>query len=360
MRDGAPDAILSTAAGWSCSVSSWKGATLLAASVPVTDGTFSAKDDQEVPERVTLTVPRYAEGFDWLPKSNTDHPLARFGQQLWIAVTVHSGTSSWQTRLGRFIIQSTAQSDDGGSIDVEAVGILQAAKDARLRHATSPASGATIASEFRRLMPGGIPVTFTASDRSCPTSFAWDEDRLGALYDLADACPARILTNGDGVVQVLPPLGATPTVVLTLTDGEGGVVMAAPQDDSRDGAYNVCVVRSADTDSTTHDGVLAVVETTAGPFGVATYGEVVRYYSSPLVTTGTQGVSAGTSLLATSQRRSRTQRVVMPPDPRVEIGDGVQLTYDGDTYEGWVIGVDGLSLVQKSSPSPMVLTVGLA
>ena len=219
-------------------------------------------------------------------------------------------------------------------------------------------SSAPLASEFRRLMPGGIPVIVDGpTDRDCPSSFAWDEDRLAALYDLADAWPARILTDGDGAVRVLSPLGGTPDVVLTLTDGVGGVVMSAPQEDTRDECYNAVVARAASTDGPTRDGIWAEQRVESGPYAVGTYGVVRRFYSSPVIETESQAQSAARAILEDAQRPSRTLRVTMPADPRPEIGDGVSVTFDGVTSEGWVLDVD-LPLIGTSGA--MTMTVGLS
>lgn len=362
MRAGPDAVVLATSAGWRPRVSSWLNGALLADDVPVVDGRVSWASGQQVPERLSLTVPRFSPGWDWLPGVDTEHPLARFGQELWVDLVVTASRSrEWVTRLGRFRVQSWESVDDDGAVQVECVGVLQRAADDRLPTPTAPAVLATFESEFRRLMPGGIPVVVDAAvvDRAVPTSFAWDEDRLAALYEIADAWPARVLTDADGVVQVLPPLGEVPDVVLTLTDGEGGVVMAAPQEDTRDGAYNAVVARAADTDGVDRSGVWAEAQVTTGPFAVSRYGVVRRFFASPLITTTSQALASARTILADAQRPSRTIRVQMPPDPRPEIGDGVSVTRGGVTRDGWVMGVE-MPLVQGPSPAPMVLTVGLA
>ena len=341
-------------------VSSWLGSTCLAQDVPISGAALSASRSQEVPERLTLSVPARTAGGSWVPGLDPAHPLARFGQRLAVDVVMTASRSrSWRVSLGWFQIQSWQESDDGGKVEVDAAGILQRVADDRLVTATAPPSGATFASEFRRLMSGGIPVAVDAGlvDRACPASFQWDEDRLGALYDLADAWPARILTDGDGIVRVLPPLPATPTPVLTWQNGEGGVLMSAPAGDTRDGVFTSVVARSSATDAANRAPVQ--VEATAGDsqYAAGVYGAVRRFYSSPLITTAAEATAAATAILADSLRPARQLKVTLPPDPRVELGDPVRTIWDGVTRDGWV---EDYAMPLTIGGGAMSVTVGLA
>lgn len=358
MRAGPSDAILAGAVGWAPVVSSWLGSTCLAQDVPISGAALSASRSQEVPERLTLSVPARTAGGSWVPGLDPAHPLARFGQRLAVDVVMTASRSrSWRVSLGWFQIQSWQESNDGGKVEVDAAGILQRVADDRLVTATAPPSGSTFASEFRRLMSGGIPVAVDAGlvDRACPASFQWDEDRLGALYDLADAWPARILTGGDGIVRVLPPLPATPTPVLTWTDGQGGVLMSAPASDTRDGIYTSVVVRSSATDAANRAAVTATA-TATGVYG-DTYGPVRKFFSSPLITTDAQAQATAATMLADSLRPARQVTVTLPPDPRVEVGDAVRTVWDGVTRDGWVL---GYTLPLTATGGAMTVTVGLA
>ena len=360
MRAGAPSKVLATSAGWAPIVASWLGSTLLAADVPILSGRQTVQGSQMVPERVTLTVPAVADGRSWVPGEDPTHPLARFGQRLAIDVNVTASRArSWRSQLGWFQVQDWSESADGATVDVECVGLLQRPSDDRLPAPSSPASGSTFVSEFRRLMSGGIPVSIDAAlvDRACPLSFAWAEDRLGALYDLADAWPARILTGGDGIVRVLPPLPDTPTPVLTWTDGQGGVLMSAPASDTRDGIYTSVVVRSSATDATNRVPVQAEAFAGQVEYQSDTYGVVRKFYSSPLIATDAQAQATAQTMLADSLRPARQITVTLPPDPRVELGDAVSTVWDGVTRDGWVV---GYTMPLTATGGAMTVTVGLA
>ncbi len=129
--------------------------------------------------------------------------------------------------IGKMILPAPAEqlrpvpgndlADDESTVKVTAKGLLQIPADDDFAAPEQPRPAGTFASEFRRLMSAGIGVSIDPAlvDRACPGGFVWEQDRLTALYDLADAWPARILTGADGIVNVRPPLGVVPIPVVT-------------------------------------------------------------------------------------------------------------------------------------------------
>lgn len=362
MRDGPDPAVLAGAFIMRTHVSSWLGTTLLAADVPVLSGMVSVDGSRQVPESATLTVPRFASDGasmrDWFPDLPT-HPLARYGQWLDIGVEVRSTLTqdSWVVGLGRFPIQGWDLLDSEDQVRVECSGMLQRVLDARFRRPEVPRSDGTLGSEFARLMVDGIPVEISTdlSDRAVPQSFQWDEDRLGALYDIADAWPARVRVDEHGTCRVLPPLDPIPSPVLTLKDGDRGTVITAPTSDTRDGIPNVIVFRGSATDDPARTPITAVARISEGPLAPDSYGEVVEYYSSPLVTTLLQAQKAAATRLANATRPARQRVVSCVPDPRIELDDPVRVIR-GDAHDlGYVVGYD-LSLMGDA----MTVRVGVA
>lgn len=378
MRDGPDLGVLAGAFRWSPIVSAWKGTTLLAARVPVASGRLSANASQEVPERLTFTVPDRAPETgggphrSWVPE-DPDHPLGQYGQWVQVDIRVRSSVRpvEWITRLGRFQIQDWDHDDIAREVRVECVGMLQRPLDARFRVPESPRVDGTFASEFRRLMVPGVPVEIdpALSDRPVPQSFQWQEDRLSALYEIADAWPARLRMDDAGTVRVLPPLPDQPDPVLILTEGERGTVIGAPRRASRDGVYNVVVARSSRTDDPSSAPLQAVRVVQYGPLAPERYGEVVKFWSSPLASTVEQLDASAATMLANSVRPAIRQRVTTVPDPRIELDDAVQLvrgvtakttvrrTENATVTRGWVVGYD---LPLTVEDGPMTITVGVA
>jgi hypothetical protein len=365
MREGATSQVLAGAPGWAPSVSSWLGGDVLAEDVPLVDGSLQVDVTQQIPERVTITVPEQVDGFSWVPGDDPYHPLAKFGQYLDISVTVTSPVSGTdaETRLGRFQIQDWTHDDLAGVVQVECVGLLQRPDDDRFLTPQVPRSGETFASLLARLVGGGMPVVFDAAlvDRAVPTSFQWGEDRLGALYEIADAWPARLRVDEYGQLQVLAPLPDVPAPVLSFTDGLGGTVVSAPTSGTRDNVYNVVVARSSVTDDPAHAPVQGVAMVTSGPFSaLGPYGRVVRFWSSPLATTTAQLTKAAQSLLASSLRPARQRVVTCAPDPRIELDDPVEVVTGVSVKRGTrrIVASGRLDPVEVADTSNAVRQVG--
>lgn len=337
VRVGAPDEVLSGSPQWEPRVWSWLGASLTTSTpVPVLSGRLAVDVTAAVPERLTLTVPRYADGVDWHPGDDPVHPLARYGQELQVSIVVAAGvptggTDQWETRLGRFLIVGWDEAEDG-AIRVEAVGRLRRLEDDQLAAPTQPAPGATLASEARRLMPVGMSVAIDPAlvDRVCPSGMTWSASRLEALQGIADAWPARLRTDEWGQVALSAPLPDVPSPVVTLRTGERGTVVHALRSDTRDGSYNEVVATSSASGA---EGVHAVAQVTSGPMAVTgPYGVVTRRWSSPLVQTRAQAEASARTILARSVLPTRRLPVTCAPDPRLDVDDPVEVLH-GDLVE---------------------------
>lgn len=350
MRPGASDEVMSGSVGWRCVVSSWLGGRLLAADVPVVSGRMVWRGDADVPESVTLRVPRYAPARgesllrDWRPGSDTEHPLAGYGQTLDISVVVTSAATGVETatRLGRVLVDDWDGDDE---IEVHASGLLTHTVTSRLTSPVQPVG--SLASEARRLVPAGMGVSIDPAlvDRACPRAMVWSAERRKALGEIADAWPALIRSDAWGQVVFRPPLPEVPVPLYTLRDGERGTLVGAPRSFTRDGAYNEVVARSS---APGVEGVQAVAQVTSGPMAVGgPYGVVTKEWASPLIETIPQAAASARTMLANSQRPATILPVTCAPDPRYELDDPVQIVRDGGSFDrdaerywGWVVGVD--------------------
>lgn len=336
--------ILAGAAGWAPTGASWLDGQLLAASIPIISGRLSAVTTSKVPESVSFVVPEVVDGFSWVPDSPT-HPLARFGQQIDLGIDVVSPITGdinhW--RLGRFMVHDWAHDDLARTVTVSCIGLLSRAQEARFLIPEVPRSGGTLGSEFRRLMVPGVPVWIDGglTDRPCPQSFQWQQERIDALFDIADAWPARLRTDRWGTVNLLAPLPAVPDPIWHLTDGEGGTLVSAPRSDTRDGLFNVVVVTSSATDTTAMSPIRAVAQVTTGPLAVTDdgtgYGRVVKYFASPIIVTQGQAQATADTMRTEASRPAVTVTVHCVPDPRIGIDDAIAVTRGADMFWGYVI-----------------------
>ena len=331
-RPKIPAEALSSAFSWEARVDSWLGQTWLGR-VPVKAGSVTWTTSQQVQGTLSLTVPRIGavsqdEGArDWTPLA-PDSPLATMGQVLHVQVTVASlvSTDRWDIPLGRFLITQW----EVGATDIRITGksLFQHLEDDRLTSPTVPYSGGTLASELRRLVGGhmGVIVSDALTNRPCP-SMSWGESRIDAIYEIADAWPARLREGPDGVLYVLPPVPAiTERPETTLTDGEAGTVIGVTRQGSRAGIFNRIVARGQEQDDAGQPRFQAIIDQTTGPLRTSgPYGIVTKFFSSPLITSKQAALNSATTMLATSVRQKTTVPVTHAPNPTLALDTPVEL-----------------------------------
>lgn len=340
-RPQIPDEVLRHGFSWQARVDSWLGGWWLG-QVPVKSGSVTWTSGQQVQGSLSLTVPRVGaaaedeDSRDWAPTAD-DSPLAAMGQTLHVSVTVGSLVTQdrWDVPLGRFLI--TQWDVDSSGVRVTGKSLLQRLEDDRLISPTTPARGGTLASELRRLVGGhmGVIVDEDLADRACP-SMTWGESRIDAVYEIADAWPARLREGPDGVLYALPPVPApTSRPARSLTDGQDGTVIGVTRQGGRSGVYNRVVTRGQEQDDAGFPRFQQVADQTEGPMRVdGPYGVVTKFFSSPLITDNNVAWRTAVTMLATSIRKQRTVPVTHAPDPTLTLDTPVELvTHDVDTAQ---------------------------
>lgn len=312
-------------------VQSWLGDQLLADDVPVTAGAEDSDRSLRVPERVTLTVPKMANGINWTPTED-DSPLAANGQVLKISLGIGKGVdgTEWFQR-GEFLIEEVAEDDQ--TLQVTCVGLLTLIDEANFVAPYQPVGSMT--TTVRDLIEPALTADLDSapSDRSVPVSaINWDSDRLGALLDLLDAWPAVPRMNELGYLEILPDTVPTAlNAVRSFTNGAGGTVITATGSSSRDGGFNVVVATGYAADGTE---LRAISYLGSGPWaygsGTANPLPVPFGYSSPLLTTYAQCQAAADTVLRRKAREAvlQTYTVTAVPDPTIQLGDPVLVTSD--------------------------------
>jgi hypothetical protein len=311
-----------------CRVQAWRDGRLLAASVPVASGQLTGDRSLAVPEEVRLTVPTSVDGFRWDPLREDD-PLAPYGSRLRVAVGVQLANRKYEwLRRGEFLVTDVVR--DGDSVNVTAPSILQLVAEARLVTPLQPKSGDTLKRLARRLVEPGLPVKFDDAlvDRAVPvSSLQWDDDRLGALQELAAAWPARLRMHRDGYLLFEPDTDPDPTDYVADSQGAIDRTTAAT---GRDGGVNCVVARGTAADGTqvqgvAYDTVSASPTRYRGPFSPY---PVPQFFDSPLLTTVAQCQAAATTIMR--KRRRAVARAItqdMTPAPMLELGDVIR-TFD--------------------------------
>jgi hypothetical protein len=350
-----PDDVAAVLAGgsfvYSLRVESWLDGELLAEDVPVVTGSEEVDRSLAVPERVTLTVPRERDGFDWTPHDLTPaHPLAANGQRLRVllGVGVGNGVTEWFQR-GEFLIYESAA--DGPTVSVTAVGLLYLISEARLVSPYQPSG--TLVSTLRGLVEPALTITVDGAltNRSVPSGVNYDEDRLGAVGELLDAWPAQARVVSDGYLLVEPVTTPTVPVLVLTSDGDTATVVTVTGSSTRDGAASVVVARGTAADGGQLQGVAYDLSTGphayGGPFNAL---PVPQYFYSPLMTTVAQCTAAARTILRRlSQRTQNVRTVTCVPRPDLEPGDAVEV-------DGVLCTVEGMTLPYTAAGGAMTIT----
>jgi len=304
-------------------VESWYDDQLLDDDVPVTDGREETDRSLNVPERVTLTVPRTRRGVDYTPGELLS-PLAANGQRLRILVGVGIGNGQYEwLQRGWFVITNSVRRGD--QISVEAAGMLWLIQEARLVNPFQPSTN--FVTSIRALVEPALTVEFDSAlvDRSIPSTVNYDDDRLGALETTLTAWGAVADVTPDGFLYVTSSDDPA-TVSLELSSGVRGTVIQSSGESTRDGVFNAVVAQGTATDgglvrSVAYD--LNGPKRSGGPFNDL---PVPFYFDSPLITTQAQAAAAARTRLATIKRGTGIMKdVEMVPHPALEVGDRVTL-----------------------------------
>lgn len=331
---------------------SWRGGVLLAEGVPLDSATEEGDRSLRVPERVVFTAPRRDRGTDWTPGTDEDHPLAANGQRLHVKLGV--GTLGGQVEVfarGQFLVDRTTVVGD--AVSVECVGLLKLIDEARLISPYQPTG--TMASTLRGLVEPALSILVDAAltDRAVPAGINFDEDRLGAVLEVLDAWAADGYVTADGYLAVGPATQSmTPTFALSSSDG--GTVVTAVGESTRQDAYNAVVARGTAADGgqvqgVSYDLTAAGPKRYGGPFNPL---PVPFFFPSPLLTTVQECGTAAATVLARLQRRTSVLlEVTCVPNPTIQLGDV-------GTLDGALCSVEWLSLPYlPGDDEPMVLRV---
>lgn len=342
------------------------GGRALATGVPVSAGRVAVQVDQDVPERVSLTLP-------WEHEQHILDPtlpgavLGMYGHRVEITTTLSDGARTWRLPLGAYLV--TDWEADGAGIQVTAAGLMTHVKEheapaPRVLPARSPAVSEIMALlREDGLEPVVLPGVRTIS---VPAGFEAGTDRLATLQELAAAIPAIVRQSWDGSIHIRPALDErTLTPVMSWSDSEDGTVVTPASTGSRDGLYSHLVVpwsREVTTtdaegdESTETEGGYVERTISAGILDARIFGHRTRTVEAGAITSHAQAQAVAENEAARAHLRARTEEVTMAVDWRAEIDDAVSLTTRSETVVGRITGLD---LPLTTSDGDMVATIGI-
>lgn len=295
--------------------------------IPAWDVQVEASADRAVQTRVTFSAPP-----EYVPAS-WDAPLACFGQRVHIAARIASPRGEWDVQIGVYQIESWEESDDG-HVSVEALDLTQRLEKNEMLWPSSPPEGATLASEVQRLagepIDGGIQ-TAVARNFSIHRLFEWGTGRLDAIQKLVESFGMIYRLTPDGVLHVTTPT-PTDTAVATYTGRD--LLISANRRSRERQPDRWMVTGSPKVDASERDDAgekeeikwAAVVDNWTDPrYRADTYGVVTSSNTMDIAESEDQIREAAETYMAASLAASEARALQIVTDPRLELGDVVDV-----------------------------------
>ncbi|MFJ6239596.1 DUF5047 domain-containing protein [Streptomyces griseus] len=242
--------------------------------------------------------------------------------------------------LGEFRVDSVEGDPDYGPVTINGSGLEAiVAADAFLSpHTTRGGTSAVsaITNLIRAAIPDAVIVNSAADATLGTTTWNAQGDRWAAIKACATAIGAEVYADADGqfIISELPDLATAP-IAWTVDAGEGGVLIGANRGYSRDGMYNLVVASGENTE----DNIPPVSATaldddpTSPTYVYGPFGRVPRFYSSSLLTNPGQCATAAAKILRDAVKPAATVTIEAAPNPCLEPGDVLRVTYQSGERE---------------------------
>jgi hypothetical protein len=269
--------------------------------VPIIDGAVTLDQQAAVRGRVDLTL--VDDGtLDLVPSAPTDL-LAPYGNEIRVerGVTFPGGTTELVS-LGVFRIEDAEVEETADSRQIRIAGRDRAARfeDARFEEPYQVAAGTNFATAIEAVLTAAwpdVPTDFTSTSLTTPALIAQEgDDRWAFVQGMARAMGMALYFNGDGTCVLAPDILSDP--VVTLAEGDGGVLLLAGRQWTRQGTFNRVIATGENTGETAPARGVATDENTLSPtYYFGPFGKAPRFYASPFITTDAQAEAAAQSIL---------------------------------------------------------------
>jgi len=304
--------------------------------LPHTDGSVTVDRGSAVRRTCTVTV----TDVSLLPMTPTDQ-LAIYGARLRILRGIVYGDGTVEAvPLGLFRIDSVSGDPALGPVTINGSGLEALVADDKFTAPRSTRGGTSAVTAITGLIQDTLPtatVTSLATDATLGTR-TWDAqgDRWAAVQECATAIGAEVYADADGqfVIAELPDMLTAP-VAWDVDAGEKGVLISASRAFSRDGMYNMVVASGENTEDNAPPVSATASDTdpTSPTYVGGPFGRVPRFYSSATITNVTLAQNAANKLLRDSLKPNVTVSLTSLPNPCLEPGDVLRVTYEDGRRE---------------------------
>jgi hypothetical protein len=298
--------------------------------VEIVDGNVTLDRTAAVRGRCDVTI--VDDGtLDLVPAGATDL-LAPYGNEIRLSRGVQYADGTVElVSLGVFRIQDAEVTDDPSGMQIRIAGQDRAARfiDARFEEPYQVASGDNYATAIEDVLQAAwpdIPTDFTATALTTPAVIAQEgDDRWAFAQSMATAISMDLYFDGDGTCILAPVVLTDP--VLSIAEGENGVLVAAGRRWTREGTFNRVIATGENTGEAAPARGVATDDNPLSPtYYFGQFGKVPRFYASPFITNDAQAASAAQKILddelGTTEQVSFGSYVL----PQLEPGDTVRVT----------------------------------
>lgn len=239
------------------------------------------------------------------PRGN-DLLLAPYGNEVFVRRGIDLGDRVEWVPLGYYRIGAAEQDDvPDGPIHVPGADRMAGIKDADFLAPRQFAAERTIGSVVHELVREVYPNAAIVWDDDTAQQqlgrvLVVEESRYEGLLDVVTSRGKICYFDGAGVLQIrTAPDPSEP--VWEVTEGAGGVLVQASRRLTREGVYNgvVAIGEGADTDTPAR-AVVVDRNPRSATFWGGRFGQIPRFYSSPVITTDAQADAAARSILSRS------------------------------------------------------------
>lgn len=289
---------------------------------------------QAVRRTASVTVPDTS----FIPRTPTEQ-LAIYGSRLRIERGIRYGDGHIElvpVFFGR--VDAVDGDPDYGPVDIKASGLEAVVADDKFVAAYSTRGGTSAVTAITGLIQGAIPgavIVNYATDQVVGVR-TWDAegDRWAAAVECATAIGAQLYADPDGqfIVRELPDM-LTAAISWEVDAGDRGALVSASRGYSRDGMYNWVVATGENTEEDTPpvSAYAADEDPTSPTYVYGSFGRVPTFYSSATLTTTNLAQAAANKLLRDSLKPNATADLSSVPNPCLEPGDILRVTYaNGD------------------------------
>lgn len=332
MSDDALEALSGSRINEGVTVHVWYDGEVIYRDLPISRWSVNSDGSRQVQTQVSLDV---SDADGALAPWGVDDPLGVGGSRVQVIYNLGSGET---VDLGWYRIVDSDSAENwtlraagdrrvwipGGSTStVKADDLTTLVSRAKLLAPTSPAAGATVLGEVRRLLSGIVPVRVAdgVADQPASTSVVFERERMDAIEDLLDTIDATYRMAGDGQLEVYPRTPGDP--VWEIAGGDEGVLITVRRSQSMDGLYNAVQSEGADDDGAQ---LLARAFEMSGPLRWdGPHGQHPFFHSATgiLTTQAAVNADARTRLATQTQGRTVDLAVTCLPHPGLQPGDVV-------------------------------------